>query len=221
MGIIPRAHENTVDPSKKSPLQPTRTPTIRHSTDVMPLKPLQSMIRMVSMATSDAEAQKPRHPILPLTATHRQLLLRRTLARIRRAQPKSANRAPRHVAAAFQTNRAGIRSGALDFRLLVGRAMSLNGVVVSGKRALAVRAFERDLRGNLVDRGGAFARARQSVVLDDEFGAFVEGAPGLHLLEVRFPPHFPAHVVDVERVGESGCENGGLEVVGSRDVRLE
>lgn len=115
-------------------LQPTRTPTIRHSTNIMPLKPLQSMIRMIPMPTSHTKAQKPSHGILLI----RQLLLRRPLARIRRSQPKSANRTSRHVSTALQTYRACVRCRSLDF-CLIGRALLrgffrfLRGILGSGR----------------------------------------------------------------------------------------
>lgn len=175
----------------------------------MPLEPLNRMIRMIAMPTSDAKAQKLTHSTLHL----RQLPLARPLLRIMSPEPKSADSAARHMTTTFWTHSASVcrrpfglcltRSPAVLGFVLAAAAQE--AVVVLSERAQAVRTLESHLRRDLCDFGGAFARAGQAVVMGCEFCSFIEGAPRLHLLEVNFAPHFPTDIVDVEGV----CEAGG------------
>ena len=176
----------------------------------MPLEPLNRMIRMIPMPTSDAKAQKLTHSTLYL----RQLPLARPLLRIMSPEPKSADSAARHMTTTFWTHSASVcrrpfglcltRSPAV-LGFVLAAAAAQEAVVVLSERSQAVRALESHLRRDPCDFGGAFARAGQAVVMGCEFGSFIEGAPRLHLLEVNFAPHFPTDIVDVEGV----CEAGG------------
>lgn len=86
----------TLDPLN---LQPTRASTLRLSTNIMSLKPLQRMIRMVPMPTRSAEAQKPAHGLLFL----RNFVVASVPAMIRRPKPEGTDRATWHVTAALWT----------------------------------------------------------------------------------------------------------------------
>ena len=98
----------------------------------MPFEPLNGMIRMIPMPTSDAKAQKLTHSTLHL----RQLPLARPLLRIMSPEPKSADSAARHMTTTFWTHSASVCRR--PFGLCLTRSPAVLGFVLAAAAQEAV-----------------------------------------------------------------------------------